>query len=67
MENLSYKGVVRGETIILEEKKKLPEGTKVVIMPVEDVFLNVDEWAVDTGISDLAQRHDFYASGVDAQ
>ncbi|MBM4136924.1 MAG: hypothetical protein FJ241_08865 [Nitrospira sp.] len=44
---------------ILSEKKKRKGGKKK-----RDPLLLVDEFAVDTGIPDLAEQHDHYLYGV---
>ena len=33
----SYKGIVKGSTVILEEQAKLPDGTEVLVTPLEMV------------------------------
>jgi hypothetical protein len=70
-----YKGIVKGNTVILQEETPLPDGTPVVVLVAEafeqepdweaDPFLRVEEWGIHTGIADLAERHDYYAYGVD--
>ena len=71
----SYKGIVKGNVVILQEEIPWPDGTPVVVISTEameqepdweaDPFLRVDEWGVNTGIADLAERHDYYAYGID--
>jgi hypothetical protein len=67
----TYKGIVRGGMIVLPEDVRLPEGTEVVVSPVQgkgeeidwrtDPLLNLP--AVDLGVEDLAWEHDYYAYG----
>ena len=75
MTSVGYKGIVKGNMVVLQEEIPWPDGTPVVVVVAEDVeqepdweadpFLRVDVWGINTGIADLAERHDYYASGVD--
>lgn len=70
---VTYKGIVRGGVVVLSENVKLPDGTEVIVSPVEgkakgqeidwqaDPLLNLP--AVDLGVEDLAWEHDYYAYG----
>ena len=74
---MAYKGIVRGNIIILKEGEKLSEGMRVTVTPEEeaeiepnydrDPFLCIDDWAPlpseDTP-GDLAHQHDHYLYGV---
>jgi len=73
-----YKGIVKGDVVVLEERKSISEGTKVIIIPERkmkkkpdfesDPFLIVDEWAppVITELpGDFAHQHDHYLYGTE--
>ena len=69
------RGTIKGDTVILEEGVTMPEGMKVVVMPMSEVkepdfdadpFLRVDEWAPEPPEgtpTDLAYQHDHYLYG----
>lgn len=69
-----WRGVVKSGAIVLEEPIPLPDGTSVIILPEEeqkqepnwenDPFLRVDEWAVSTGMPNLAQNFERLLYGV---
>jgi hypothetical protein len=75
MTSAGYKGIVKGNVVVLKEETPWPDGTPVVVVVAEamepepdweaDPFLRVDEWGINTGIADLAERHDYYAYGTD--
>jgi hypothetical protein len=72
-----YKGIVKGNVVVLEGGVKLPDGLPVFVEPVrgdrrpdfeKDPFLSVDEWAPespDDAPADLAHRHDCYLYEAD--
>jgi hypothetical protein len=77
---MPYKGIVKEDVIILQEKVKLLDGMHVIVTPVEesgaepdfnsDPFLSVDEWAPlppEDAPADLAHQHDFYLYGKEKQ
>ncbi len=37
MSTITYRGIVKGNTIILEKEPKLPDGTEVLVTPMEFV------------------------------
>ncbi|BCV25513.1 MAG TPA: hypothetical protein GXX50_01750 [Firmicutes bacterium] len=73
-----YRGVVRGNVVVLEEKANLPDGMPVLVevrkandhkvRSNQDPFLDVDAWAPlpsqDTP-TDLARNHDHYLYGCE--
>jgi len=71
------RGTIKGNRVILEEGVTIPEGMKVVVMPVSEVkepdfdadpFLRVDEWAPEPPEetpTDLAYQHDHYLYGIE--
>jgi hypothetical protein len=73
---MSYKGIVRGNVVILKERVKLPDGMRVIVTSEEierepnfdaDPFLYVDEWAPispEDAPTDLAHQHNHYLYGV---
>ena len=72
-----WKGVVKGGAVVLEEPLPLPDGTPVFIVPeteersesepVPDPFLRVDEWAVSTGMPNLASNFERLLYGTDEE
>jgi hypothetical protein len=70
-------GTVKGKKVIFEEGVTMPEGMKVVVMPVSEVkepdfdadpFLRVDEWTPEPpeeAPTDLAYQHDHYLYGIE--
>jgi len=72
-----YKGIVKGNVVVLQEETPWPDGTPVVVIVAEvveqgpdweaDPFLRVDEWLPDLPWEevppDLSVRHDDYAHG----
>ncbi|MEW6447266.1 MAG: hypothetical protein AB1426_04140 [Bacillota bacterium] len=74
---MPYRGIVKGNVVVLEEGVRLPDGLLVFVEPVrgdrrpdfgKDPFLSVDEWAPespDDAPVDLAHRHDRYLYGAD--
>ena len=77
MTSVGYKGIVKGNVVVLQEETPWPDGTPVVVVVAEDMeqepdweaapFLRVDEWLPDLPWeevpSDLSVRHDDYAHG----
>ncbi len=74
----SYKGVVKGNMVILDKEYKLSDGMRVIVIPEEkqrdkpnfnaDPFVHVDKWApaINESIpADLAHQHDYYLYGTD--
>ena len=75
--SMSYKGIVKGNVVVLQEEIPLPDGTPVMVIVAEDIeqepdweadpFLRVDEWLPDLPWEevppDLSVRHDDYACG----
>jgi hypothetical protein len=69
-----WKGIVKGGAVVLEEPLPLPDGTTVFIVPEEeektepeldaDPFLRVDEWAVQTGVPNLASDFERLLYGI---
>jgi len=69
-----WRGIVKGGVVVLEEPIPLPDGTPVVIQPEEeqpcepvwenDPFLRVEEWAVSTGMPNLAQDFEQLLYGI---
>ncbi len=77
---MSYKGIVKGNVVILEKDAKLSDGTQVVVIPEKelerkidfdaDPFLHVDEWLPfppEDAPKDLAHQHDHYLYGIEKQ
>ncbi len=75
---MPYKGIVKGDIVILKERVKLSEGMRVIVTPVEEVetkpdfdadpFLYVGEWAPvspEDAPKDLAHQHDHYLYGME--
>jgi hypothetical protein len=70
---MTYRGKVKGGTIVLEKDMKLPEDAlvQVELLPgegslpesVDDPLFAMTSLAVDTGISDLATNIDHYLYG----
>ncbi len=73
---MTYHGVVKQGVIVLEGGVTLPDGMNVeIVMPdtaaaadilpsgKRDIF-DFDQYAVDTGIPDLALNHDHYLYGL---
>ncbi len=70
-----WKGIVKDGAIVLEEPLPLPDGTPVFIVPETeektepkpdaDPFLRVDEWAVSTGMPNLASDFERLLYGSD--
>ncbi len=74
---MPYKGIVKGNVVILKEGVKLSEGMEVFVSPVEEVktkpdfaadpFLYVEEWVPPSPHDvpeDLAHQHDHYLYGI---
>lgn len=63
-----YTGRVKNGVIELDQPVTFPEGQVVRIEPVPspkaDPFDTLGEAAIQTGIPDLAEQHDHYASGA---
>lgn len=71
------RGTIKGNRVIFEEGVSMPEGMKVVIMPMSEVkepdfdadpFLRVDDWAPEPPEetpTDLAYQHDYYLYGIE--
>lgn len=75
---MPYKGIVKGNVVILTEGVKLLDGMRVIVTPEEEVetepnfdadpFLCVEEWAPvppENAPRDLAQQHDHYLYGIE--
>lgn len=68
---MTYRGKVTKGVVVFEDPVQLPEGTSVLIQPVEapgpqspdDPLFRISELAVDTGIPDLATNIDHYLYG----
>ena len=73
-----YKGIVKGDVVVLEKGKSIPEGTKVIVIPdwemkkkpdfESDPFLTVDEWIppiISELPGDFAHQHDHYLYGTE--
>lgn len=72
-----YRGIAKGNVIVLEDGVRLPDGLRVIVEPEEgderpdfakDPFLTVDEWVPeppDDIPPDLAHHHDLYLYGAD--
>jgi len=67
-----YKGIVKGDVVVLEKGKSIPEGTKVIVIPdwkmkkkpdfESDPFLTLNEWLppIITELpGDFAHQHDY--------
>lgn len=78
MDEMPYRGVVRGNTVILEEGARLPEGAPVVVELEkgrsrkpdfsQDPFLYPDKWLPEAPgdvPEDLAHHHDYYLYGAE--
>jgi len=69
-----WKGIVKSGAVVLEEPLPLPDGTTVFIVPEAeertepkldaDPFLRVDEWAVQTGMPNLASDFERLIYGI---
>lgn len=63
-----YLGRVKNGVIQLDTPVELPEGQLVRIEPMPttdaDPFDSLGEDAIETGIPDLSEQHDHYASGA---
>jgi hypothetical protein len=63
-----YFGKIKNGKVELESPNGLPEGIRVRIEPLtapgQDPFDTLGDDAVETGIADLAEQHDHYASGA---
>lgn len=59
-----YFGKVRNGKVEFERRKRLPEGVRVRIEPVETrgTMALLSSLAEDWGVSDTAREHDHYAS-----
>lgn len=68
---MTYRGKVTKGVVVLEAAAQLPDGTDVLVQPVEakappapdDRLFRMSELAVDTGIPDLATNIDHYLYG----
>ncbi len=64
---MTYRGKVKDGKIELDPGVRLPEGATVWISDAEaasDPAGRLADMAVPTGVTDLAQQHDHYASGA---
>jgi len=74
---MAYKGIVKGNVVILKGAK-LSDGMRVIVTPEEeleternfdaDPFLYVEEWAPvapEDSPRDLAHQHDHYLYGME--
>ena len=77
---MPYKGIVKGNVVILEEDVKLIDGVQVVVIPEKEIekeidfdadpFLNVDDWLPfppEDAPNDLAHQHNHYLYGIEKQ
>ena len=74
MERQKWRGIVKGGAIVLDEPIPLPDGTPVIILPEgeqprepdwgNDPFLKVEEWAVSTGMPNLARDFERLLYGI---
>lgn len=75
---MPYKGIVKGNVVILKEGAKLSDGMRVIVTPEEEVetepnfdadpFLDVHEWAPvspEDAPRDLAHQHNHYLYGIE--
>ncbi|MBS1259535.1 MAG: hypothetical protein MAG551_02607 [Candidatus Scalindua arabica] len=75
---MSYKGVVKGNVVVLEKDAKIDDGMRVVVIPEKemgkvidfdaDPFLNIDDWlpsSPDNTPRDLANQHNHYLYGIE--
>ena len=75
---MPYKGIVKGNIVILKEDLTLTDGMRVIVTPEEEVevepnfeadpFLYVEEWAPispEETPRDLAHQHDHYLYGME--
>ena len=70
---MTYRGIIKGGTIVLDPGVELPEGQRVSIrveMPtpaadsvIDDPLLALPDLAVETGVDDLATNIDHYLYG----
>lgn len=61
-----YFGHIKDGKVIPDPGSRLPEGARVRIEPMNagrDPADDLSAEAVDTGITDMAEQHDHYASG----
>lgn len=76
--SMAYKGVVKGNVVILEKDANIADGMQVVVIPEKemekeidfdaDPFLNVDDWLPfppDDTPRDLAHQHNHYLYGTE--
>jgi len=66
---MTYRGTVKGGTIVLEGDTKLPEGTVVEIHPLGEGATLAERFADVIGIAqglppDMAENHDHYIHGT---
>jgi len=77
---MSYKGIVKGNVVILEKNAKLSDGMQVMVISEKelekkidfdaDPFLHVDEWLPfpsEDIPKDLAHQHNHYLYGIEKQ
>ena len=70
---MTYRGKIRGNVVVLEQEVKLPDGTAVLVETESngspttsgdaDALFRMGEFAVETGIADLAANADHYLYG----
>ena len=66
---MTYRGEVRGGVVVLEPGASLPDGTLVMVQPIQrasiegEPLASMGDLAVDTGIEDLASDADHYIYG----
>jgi hypothetical protein len=70
---MTYRGRFRNGVVVLEGDARLPEGTEVRVEPItnglpaageaDDPIFRIVDFAVDTGIPDLATNLDHYLYG----
>jgi hypothetical protein len=72
---MTYQGTIQNGVVVLENGVQLPEGTPVRVelltpetentsrSPQDDILFKMGDYAVDTGISDLAVNINHYLYG----
>jgi hypothetical protein len=72
---MTYQGTIQNGVVVLENGVQLPEGTPVRVelltpetentsrSPKDDILFKMGDYAVDTGISDLAVNINHYLYG----
>ena len=70
---MTYRGKFKNGVVVLEGDARLPEGTEVRVEPIvngsktadeaDDPIFRITDFAIDTGIPDLATNLDHYLYG----